>query len=142
MSSVPTDLVSPPTQLTEKRVHVLPRLLLVILPYDYYCLLLLTGLTAYALATQLKRDSVLALDFAPPSISDSGQTTTAASDSSTSKTQKHTQSTAAAPRTFSGRGIEESRMLKAELKARGLSTKGSKAELRARLAEAGGHVPV
>ena len=33
-------------------------------------------------------------------------------------------------------GLEESRKLKAELKARGLSTKGSKAELRARLAEA------
>ena len=108
----------------------------------HYCLLLLTGLTAHELAAQLKRDGVLALDFTASSISDSGQTTTAASDSNTSKTQTHTQSTAAAPRTFSGRGIEESRMLKAELKARGLSTKGSKAELRARLAEVGGDVPV
>ena len=32
-------------------------------------------------------------------------------------------------------GLEESKMLKQELKARGLSTKGSKADLKARLAE-------
>ena len=116
------------------------------LTFKSYCLLLLTGLTAHALAAQLKRDGVVALDFTHSSISDtsssSDPTTTAASNFSTPEAQKRTQSTAAAPRTSSSRGIEESRMLKAELKARGLSTKGSKAELRARLAEAGGDVPV
>lgn len=106
--------------------------------------LLSAGFTARALAEQLQRTEVLALDFSAAASEGADQTATAASDLATPVTQQHSTSSATnatISRTTSG--LEESRQLKAELKARGLSTKGSKAELRARLAGAAdGRVPI
>ncbi len=100
--------------------------------------LLSAGFTARALAEQLQRTEVLALDFS------AAASERADSDLATPVTQQHSTSSATnatISRTTSG--LEESRQLKAELKARGLSTKGSKAELRARLAGAAdGRVPI
>lgn len=96
-------------------------------------------MTACALAEQLQRTEVIALNFSAATVDRADQTATVASDPATSGAPEHTASaapTVTTPHTATGRpsGLEESRQLKAELKARGLSTKGSKAELRARLA--------
>ena len=93
------------------------------------------GLTARALAEQLKRSDVLALDFSAITSVSANQPTAAVAGASV--TQRQPPAPAHSTTGAQTSGLEESRKLKAELKALGLSTKGSKAELRARLAEAG-----
>ena len=89
------------------------------------------------LAEQLKRMEIIALKSEP--------VTPFETASAEKQKQKHKQKQArsesgsrkasAAASTDGSAGLEESKLLKQELKARGLSSKGSKAELKARLAE-------
>lgn len=93
------------------------------------------------LAEQLKRMEIIALKSEP--------VTPFETSSAEKPKQKQTQhkpakarsesssrkASSAAAATDVSAGLEESKMLKQELKARGLSTKGSKADLKARLAE-------
>ena len=96
------------------------------------------------LAEQLKRMEIIALKSEPVTPFETSsaekpkqkqtQHKPAKARSESSSRKLSTASSAAAATDVSA-GLEESKMLKQELKARGLSTKGSKADLKARLAE-------
>lgn len=98
------------------------------------CGWLVAGLTAQELARQLQRGDIMALSFSAAAASPAAAPASAPAPVAAAAAAAQ-RSPGAAARTSSG-GLEESRKLKADLKARGLSAKGSKAELRARLAEA------
>lgn len=93
------------------------------------------------LAEQLKRTDIAALKAEPVSpfetgSSNSQQQPARARRGSNRKASSTASATDATEKTGQVSGLEESKMLKQELKSRGLSVKGSKAELKARLAAA------
>ena len=104
------------------------------------------GLSGWELAEQLKRSEITAIKpgpdwlgykMSPRATADDARGRRASTGSARRKQPENTAATAgSSPTAGGGSGLEESRKLKAELKARGLSAKGSKAELRARLAAA------
>ena len=89
------------------------------------------------LAEQLKRTEIIALQSEPVTATEtSAEPARARRGSNRNEASDAGASSDATEHTEQLSGLEESKMLKKELKARGLSVKGSKADLKARLAEA------
>ena len=89
------------------------------------------------LAEQLKRTEITALQSEPVTpIETSAEPARARRGSNRKASLAAAASSDATGHAGHLSGLEESKMLKKELKARGLSVKGSKADLKARLAEA------